>query len=361
MTFDPLVPWPLIVGVGAAVAGLVVVRQRRGARTGPLVRTAVMAALALAAAAGPAVPGGRSEARAATADVLFVVDSTASMAAEDFAGSRPRLDGVREDITELAAAFPGAHFSLIRYAAQARVELPWTTDVAALETAIGVIRQERAVYSRGSRLAVPVATIDQQIPRSASGDDERHTVVFLFSDGEETAATGEAAPSLTEQAATLFGEGPAAGPPEAGSYAELAGSVDDGAVLGYGTAAGAPMREFVGRDGVADVIDDPYVRDPATGVRAISRLDEASLRRLAADLDLPYVHRAGPGGLGALAESIADGVPLGDAGARDAPRRLYWIPAAGLLAVVLWQAMHPGAEISSPRRAFGPGRRRRAA
>jgi Ca-activated chloride channel family protein len=360
MRFEPLIPWPVIAGAGVVAVVFVVLRIRRGVPAGALGRSVAMIVLALAVAAGPAVAGGRSEARRRAADVLFVVDGTSSMAAEDFDGAHPRLDGVRADILELAAAFPGAHFSLVRFAAQGRIELPWTTDVAALETAVGVIRQERAVYSRGSRLDVPLAAIDQQIPRSAPVDDERYTVVFFFSDGEETAPTETAGPALTQQAADLMGETGEATEPAASSFAELATSVDGGAVLGYGTDEGAPMLEFFGRDAVAQVGEDSYVRDYSTEMPAISRIDESNLNAIAEDLGVAYVHRTETGGLGALAASIADDASTAGAGEREALRRLYWIPALGLVAVVLWQVVRTGAEIGSTRRALAPVRPGRA-
>ena len=119
---DPLLPVPLIVAGG---------RHRRSASR------------RCASAVGPLVPalfrddgdgrccrGDRPRSRRsraaparrarAAADVLFVVDTTGSMAALDYDGDSPRLDGVRADIVELAAEFPGAHFSLIRFDSQAR-------------------------------------------------------------------------------------------------------------------------------------------------------------------------------------------------------------------------------------------------
>ena len=115
-----------------------------------------MVVLATVIAIDPAMAGGTSEARRAAADVLFVVDSTSSMAALDYDGDSPRLDGVRADIVELAAEFPGAHFSLIRFDSQARLELPWTTDLGALGDGGVGVAPGAALYSRGSRLDLPL-------------------------------------------------------------------------------------------------------------------------------------------------------------------------------------------------------------
>ena len=86
---EPLVPLALI---GAFVVLVVVIalgRWRRGAGRWALARFVIAGLLAAAIMVNPTVAGGRAE-RESAADVLFVVDTTASMAAEDYDGDRPR-------------------------------------------------------------------------------------------------------------------------------------------------------------------------------------------------------------------------------------------------------------------------------
>ena len=64
------------------------------------------------------------------------------------------------------------------------------------------------------------------------------------------------------------------------SFADLNGMIDDGAVLGYGTAEGGQMY-YPGRG---------YVKNTTTGQNALSRIDEKSLRAIADDLDLTYIN-----------------------------------------------------------------------
>jgi Ca-activated chloride channel family protein len=325
-------------------AAFVVARARRGAPLSALIRGAAMVVLATVIAVDPALTGGSSEARRAAADVLFVVDTTSSMAALDYQIDSPRLDGVRADIVELAAEFPGAHFSLIRFDSQARVELPWTTDFGALETAVSVLRQERALYSRGSRLDLPLQVIDDQLPRpsAASGDDGSYSVVYYFSDGEVRPGAERESPAVDGQAGVILPDDDES-QQAISSFTELAADVDGGAVFGYGTPEGAPMLQFFGADALFVSADteaptSPYVQDFATGQTAISRLDEANLVEIADDLGVPYVHRSAPGGLSGTAAALADAAPTVSDGSRETPRRLYWIPALALLAVLLWQA-----------------------
>jgi Ca-activated chloride channel family protein len=300
--------------------------------------------------------GGSSEARRAAADVLFVVDTTSSMAALDYRVDSPRLDGVRADIVELAAEFPGAHFSLVRFDSQARLELPWTTDLGAIETAVSVLRQERAVFSRGSQLDLPLQVIDEQLPRPSATSDDGYSIIFYFSDGEVRRSPD------TEEAVVDRRTGVILPDDESqqgiSSFAELAADVDGGAVFGYGTPEGAPMLQFFGNDAMfvsadAAVPASPYVQDFATGQTAISRLDEGNLVEIANDLGVPYVHRSEPGGLSATAAALADGAPTVSDGSRESPRRLYWIPALALLALLLWQAAVTVNEVTATQRILG--------
>ena len=188
------------------------------------------------------------------ADVLFVVDTTGSMAAEDYDGDRQRFEGVRADIMALVDEFPGAHFALVTFDTSERIVVPWTTDVGAFESAVSLLRQERTMYARGSLLDRPIDAMARLLPRSDDGS--RYSVAFLLGDGEQTA------------------EGD---PPD---FRSLDSSIDDGAVLGYGTTDGGRMRIYTERDSQLD----QYIQDPETGEDAISRIDEDMLQSIADDL-----------------------------------------------------------------------------
>lgn len=321
MSWDPVVsPVALVaVAVVALVAG--VWRHRRGAPRANVVRSTVLVWLAVVVAANPLVGGRRVPALLADADVLFVVDTTGSIAAEDYAGSRPRLDGVRADIVELAGQLPGARVAMISVAAGATLELPWTTDRGALSAAVDVLDRERTALSAGSSLEVAVPLIAETLQRGSV--DGRRPALVLLTDGEQTS-----------------GQAPA-------SLASIASLVDRGAVLGYGTEAGGRMRENLGRFG--DLYAAPYIHDPATGSAAVSRIDQANLRRLAGELGVGYLHRTSPGGLTTLATSLSRGT-VETAKVTFVDRRpLYWIVALGLVAVAaaqLFAALHAARAIS---------------
>jgi Ca-activated chloride channel family protein len=326
MRFEPLIPVPVLAVVAAAVAAAVMMGRRRGPRRRPdwvTVRWTAMGVLALLVAIDPTIGGGRVAVRRSDANVLFVVDTTGSMAAEDYADGEPRLVGVRQDVMALADEFRGAHFSLITWNSKTRVIVPWTTDRGALDSAAALLRQEWTLYAAGSRLDEPQATMRRSLPRATS--DGGYDVVFFLSDGEHTER------------------------PAAQSFEVLADDVTGGAVLGYGTTDGARMRVYIGRDEEPD----QFIHDYETATDAISRIDEENLNTIASDLGVPYIHRTEPGGLGEVADQATDGAGTVYAGERDTAQRLYWLPAFGLVGLVLWHLAATSLEIVDSRRALG--------
>ena len=329
MSFELLLPWPVIVFVAIATTVWAVRRWRTADRRRlSIVRITGIVALLLVIALDPAIDGGKVAALRSDADVLFVVDTTGSMAAEDYDGDNQRFEGVRADIMELVDEFPGAHFALVTFDTTERIVVPWTTDVGAFETAVGLLRQERTMYARGSRLDRPIDAMARLVPRTDDGS--RYSVAFLLSDGEQTA------------------EGD---PPD---FRSLDRSIADGAVLGYGSADGGRMRIYTERDSQLD----QYIQDPDTGEDALSRIDEDMLRGIADDLGVEYFHRTSRGGLDDLAAGIADDAERERAGTREGDRRLYWVAAFGIVGLVLWQLAVTSIEYSDARRALGrPARR----
>ena len=330
LTFDPLVPWPII--VVAAVVGAIAVWGwvRRGSPTRHgVVCWSAMGVLLLLVAADPALDGGRASVKRSDANVLFVVDTTGSMAAHDFNGDEPRLAGVRHDIAGLADEFPGAHFALVTFNSKTRVIVPWTTDRGALDSAAQLLRQEWTQYAQGTRLDEPLPTMRQLLPRA--GPNSGYDVVFFMSDGEQTVR------------------------PAPRSFQRLDPAVAGGAVLGYGTDEGARMRVYVGREEVPDL----FIHDYTTGADAVSRIDEANLDKVAGELGVGYVHRTARGDVEQIADDAAGQAGTVYAGERDTKRRLYWVPAFGVIGLVLWQFARTTLEIVDDRRALG-GRTRRA-
>lgn len=299
--------------VGAAVLVLLVARALAGgrpARRGAVV-TLVLVGLSAVLVWAPTVPGGTSALRSRDVDVYLVVDGTLSMAAEDGAGGRTRLSEVQADVGELTRRYAGARFSTIVSSSTALQTMPLTTDTAAALTSV-----ESLVPSSAG---------------SAQGGDPRQASALLY---RLLSAGARQAPGRA-QLVFYFGDGEATRPASAGRFS--ADGAGGGAVLGYGTATGGPMRDapLVGGEST-------YVPDTRPGHlgNAISREDRKTLQGIADELGVPFVQRTGSTGFDAV---VADAVP-----GRLRPVRaalgsgtpLSWIVAGVLLVVLAADGVH---------------------
>ncbi|WP_395640199.1 VWA domain-containing protein [Pseudolysinimonas sp.] len=311
MIVQPVLPAALVVIVALAVAGLAVwraVASRGSSRLVWIGRVALVLACGLLLLR-PGISGGAAETLAAEVDVVIVVDATASIVAEDWDGDEPRLDGVRADVEQIVARYPGARFALLTFDSDAVVRVPLTTDAAAVVSSISVLRPEVTSRSQGSSVGVAAGLLEQTLGAAADLAPERSRLVFYLGDGEQTSSG--------------FVE----------SFEGSADLVGGGAVLGYGTEAGGPMRQTdAGLGGPGGYI-------LYEGDEALSVIDPANLQQIAADLGVDYQQRAAGDALGlpgvpATATAPADGTT-------GTVTELTWVVAlviAALLALELARA-----------------------
>lgn len=271
MTLLPVAPWPVLLVLGVTALVAVWWHPPREASTGRSAPTrtrlwALTAAVLLlfVASLRPGLRGDDVEVTAANLNVYFLVDTTSSMVAEDHGAGVPRLDGVRADVSAVAAALPGARYSIVTFDESTRVRLPLTTDTTALAAAVDTVLAEPPEYSRGSSVTQPDTRLRSLLGQAASRQPERGRIVFYLGDGEHTAATPPAPFSVPD------------------------GLIQGGAVLGYGTDEGGRMKTTLSRYGGGE----EYLLDPTTGEEALSRIDESMLAQIGEQMDLPYVHRA---------------------------------------------------------------------
>lgn len=275
MTLQPILPWWLLapaVALAVLFLGWRVFRSARDHSSGPLREWLFRSALVLlliGAALRPGFPGGSAQRASADLNVFFVVDTTTSIVAEDYGDGSPRLDGVRQDIMAIAAALPGARFSVLTFDSNAVVRMPLTTDTTALETMVSVLEPQVTAYSKGSSVTIAGELLAERLKAARAGHPERPRLVYYLGDGEQTSGK----------------------PPEA--LKVDGGLVDGGAVLGYGTQEGGRMKDPGQRPG-GDVRGNGYVQDRSSGGArdAVSIIDEGRLRGIAAGLGVPYVHRS---------------------------------------------------------------------
>lgn len=256
MTFDPVLPpvMLLVIALVLIVIRLITMYQLHtaaGARWATVWRwcgltLAVM--LVLIAAMRPGLATDSRQGMASTPageniNVFFVVD-------------RSPMDDIRGDITELLDRYPRARFAVITFASRASLDWPLSEDVWSLRPMIARL----APYNEAEGMATADAGAAANVLRYqliAAGQQYRDSanLVFYFGSG----AGGSSAPQ--------------------GEFEPVAGTVDGGAVLGYGAppALDQPRLELVaGQLGVPYEHRQPGEPVPATTVHSNSTVTQQS-------------------------------------------------------------------------------------
>lgn len=278
MTFQPVLPWPILAVVAGALvlARVVALRQVLLSAGGRRVRTVLRwggvtlaVLLVIAAATRPALQddktrGGTTAAAGENLNVFLIVDRSVDSDV---------MTGMRDDIAAFIKQYPAARYALIDFASRATLDWPLSDDVWSLRPTIAALNSYR-----GGRMRDSTSTPRRRATCCGISSFRRPSSIRVreMSCCTSVPARGSRAPQ--------------------GDF--NSGSVDGGAVLGYG------------------------------GTDAI---DEAELRKVAGQLVVPYQHRE-PGQ--PLQPDLPDRPSAAGARAEaGALFELYWLPA--LLAAVL--------------------------
>jgi len=240
-----------------------------------IIRAVLIIGLAFLINLRPAVKRYNAEIELKNIDVLFVVDTTISMWAEDYTGGKVRMDGVQSTCDYILEELAGSNFSLIRFDNRAQILAPFTQDGRSVSDAFSTIKQPDTYYAKGSSLNVPYEEMKEMLISSSKKED-RKTVVFFISDGE-----------ITDKS-TLQ------------SYADLEQYVDGGAVLGFGTKEGGRMQSDNG-------YSKRYIQDQETGKDAVSVINEDNLQKIASDLQIEYQNVRSQEEVAGMIEAIKSG------------------------------------------------------
>lgn len=282
MTIQSFIP----IWIMAIICVLIVAMKRKG--VWPFIRQIIIAALLFAINLRIVIPAEDIEKEVTNVDILFVVDTTISMVAEDYNGNNPRMDGVRSDIVSIANSFPGARYSIITFDNYATRLLPYTEYVDPLETAVRNMRTQTEYYADGTSLSTPISEMEIALRRDAeaTNDPSIHVVVFI-SDGEHNTKK------------------------QMQSFAELSENIECGAVLGYGTNAGGKMKveSFIG-DEEKEYLK--YYDDNYNQKEAVSKIDEDNLETIADELGVDYYHMTKPSDVNSVISDIEDELQNGD-------------------------------------------------
>lgn len=209
------------------------------------------------------VPGGTVTTVAPEIDILFVCDNTISMLAEDYNGDERRMDAVKKDCMYIVEQFPGASVSIVTFDSSVEMKVPYTVDTFIVQQTFEALNGEASYYANGSSLNMVMSQMEEYLDRGR----DTYQLVFFISDGE-----------ITKDGEKLK------------SYQGLSEYIDDGAVLGYGTAEGGHMQTV----SMSMTDDEPeylyYYDDNFDKVKAVSKIDEGNLRSIAENLDVDYIH-----------------------------------------------------------------------
>ncbi len=230
------------------------------------------------------VPSNEATVTVPSLNVLFVVDSTISMWAEDYDGDESRIDGTKEACNAIMDEFTGSSFALITFSDKAEVQIPLTPDRQSITDALDYLYEPSMYAAKGSNMNSPVDEMDRILQHMKAEYENRETIVFIFSDGEETLESDKADKSSDEDTDEEEDEEDDEDNDSSGSkyspYSRLLGKIDGGAVIGIGSEDGATMKDGNGLD----------IYDPQTGDLAVSCIGEESLEAIASKMGVEYIH-----------------------------------------------------------------------
>ncbi|MCL1790441.1 MAG: VWA domain-containing protein [Peptococcaceae bacterium] len=259
MTINPIIPiWVML--LICALGVFVVAKQQDNAA---LARRTIIIALLFIINLRIMAPVGTDVEVSNNLNVLFVIDTTISMLAEDYQGETQRLSAVKADCGHIVSELRGARFSIIAFDNHARRLIPYIEDEALTLETIETLQIINEEYSRGSSLNVVRDDLIQSLESAyRKKDEKRINILFFISDGEMT--------NLDKLK----------------SFTGAKKFIDGGAVLGYGTREGGYMRVVNKVTGEKEYVQDktktPYVH-------ALSRIEEHNLQKIASDMGIDYI------------------------------------------------------------------------
>ena len=244
----------LIAAIGATAFVIMKNPTRGKEKTGTIIRLSIIYVLVFLIGLRPMRVGSEQEFTASNLDVIFVIDTTISMWAEDVGNKTLRIQQAVRDAEYIIDELTGANYALITFDNKSRVLSPFTQEFQYVRDTIKTLAAPELSGADGSSMSLPRENLASLI-KSASKKENRKTIVFFMSDGENTDGK----------------------PTE--SYAELSQDISGGAVIGYGSNSGGRMRNKNGG----------YIYDTETNSYALSKMDEENLQKIASDLGITYL------------------------------------------------------------------------
>lgn len=330
MNISPVLPIPVMAIICIGLIAL----KRKGAWN--FIRQIIIAVLIFAINLRPAIQTDNLTVIKNDVDVLFVVDNTISMLAEDYgADDDRRMDAVRYDMESIMLEFEGARFGLITFDDTANYVIPYTTETSIVLSATQTLEGRLKEYAGGTSLNIAYDEMkevlegnlglnededddDDDEPDSKISGENRIQVVVFISDGEITSGD------------------------RLRSFEKISELIDTGVVLGYGTDRGGQMYVRNYFDGTYELLQ--YHDSGYNLVTAVSKIDEDNLRDLAADLGVPYYHMQNHNDLNeaiaALKTTIDTGSFERSNKAGEGELEIYYIFAGVLAAFLIYDMIY---------------------
>ena len=184
------------------------------------------------------------------AEIMICLDVSNSMLAEDY--SPCRLDRAKLAISRMVDRLQGDRIGLIIFAGTSFVQLPITTDYISAKMFLGNINTE-SVPVQGTAIGDAILTA----AKSFSAQSEKSRAIIVITDGENHEDDAvDAAKQAAELGIKVY-------------------------TIGVGSQQGQPIP-----------IDGDLLKD-SDGNIVVTRLDEATLRRIASEGNGAYVHAGG--------------------------------------------------------------------
>lgn len=195
-------------------------------------------------------------------NILFVIDTTLSMNAEDVDHSKTRLEQVKKDCEYIINKFPDSNYSLITFNNKSKVQMPFTSDRSMVLNSINILQSINELYANGSSLNTPQKDM-LKILKNGKDKNSNLNILFYISDGE-----------ITDDS-------------KLSSFKDIKEYVDNGAVLGYGTSDGGYMKYIDYND---EEVYVTYYDKNYNEKKGVSVIDEDNLNSIADDIGIKYVN-----------------------------------------------------------------------
>jgi len=187
-------------------------------------------------------------------DVVFALDVSKSMLAEDIAPNR--LEKSKQLITQIINSLAGDRIGIIGYAGSAFPQVPITTDFSSAKLFLAGMNTDM-VSSQGTAINEAI-----EMAKTFYNDEEQtNRVLFIISDGEDHEGNvKEIAEEASNQGIRIF-------------------------TIGVGTIEGGPIP--IKQNGTLQ-----YYKRDENNQQVITRLGEAMLKEIAAEADGEYIDGA---------------------------------------------------------------------